>query len=53
MVRLALLDHISSPSALLFPISKAVSMLHRFSSSRMQDDLDPDQDILIMIIIIT
>ena len=29
-VRLALLDHISSPSALLFPIGKAVLMLRRF-----------------------
>ena len=29
-VRLALLDHISSPSALVFPISKAIIMLRRF-----------------------
>ena len=30
-VRLALLDHISSPSALLFPVDKAILVLRRFS----------------------
>jgi len=29
-VRLALLDHISSPSALVFPISKAILLLHSY-----------------------
>ena len=29
-MKLALLDHISSPSALVFPISKAIIMLRRF-----------------------